>query len=212
MKRFAKLMLVGLGFALFILMMNPMPSHPAGGAPVTILNTPLPVTGSVSATIVGTPTVNVSSVPSINVQNAQNGSGVAIPLVERNADNPANQSFAMTLCSFSNSTCSSSAPNTFVVPSSANGGESNVRRLVIEYYTAQCSGIPATVAPTVDLFVVTAGQPNFYFIGPLLSDGDGFFYSNQQTRIYADAGSHLNLAMANTGLCNVTISGYLVLQ
>lgn len=70
MKQFVKLLAVSLGFGLFGLVMSLVPQKAAHGtvaAQVDVVNTPLPVTGNLNATIVGTPTVNVASAPPVNV-------------------------------------------------------------------------------------------------------------------------------------------------
>jgi len=70
MKRFAKLMLVTIGFGVLGFVMSLVPQKTAKGtvaAQVNVVNTPLPVTGNVNATLTGTPTVNVANIPPVNV-------------------------------------------------------------------------------------------------------------------------------------------------
>ena len=70
MNRFAKLMLVTIGFGVLGFVMSLVPQKTAKGtvaAQVNVVNTPLPVTGNVNATINGTPTVNVANIPPVNV-------------------------------------------------------------------------------------------------------------------------------------------------
>ena len=70
MKRFAKifaatLMFGGLGF-----LMSLFPQKTANGAkpsPIDVTNTPLPVKGDVGATILGTASAKVTSLPPLNV-------------------------------------------------------------------------------------------------------------------------------------------------
>lgn len=83
MKRSSKIVLSGLGlFLLAAMVVAPTPSHSSGSAPVTVVNTPLPVQGtigvnnlpavqSVSGTVsVGnTPNVNVANTPAVSVTN-----------------------------------------------------------------------------------------------------------------------------------------------
>lgn len=82
--------------------------------PVTVVNTPLPVTGTVSgninATIVGTPEVKIAT--------------RQVP-------------FAKTLCipNF----CTPASPDTFTVPATTNGGQT-VSELVIDFVSGACTG------------------------------------------------------------------------
>ena len=66
MKKFAKIMLIALGFGLVTLVLgfltsNPRPAHAAPVAHVIVTNTPLPIQGSVNANVTGT--VSVSNFP-----------------------------------------------------------------------------------------------------------------------------------------------------
>lgn len=130
----------------------------------------------------------------------------------QDVNNPANEPFAKTLCFATMSGGCNGAPGQFTVPTVVGSPSAPVERLVIEYYSAQCS----QQASALNLEVTSAGSDNFYYIGPWLLDSTAVYYSNQQTRIYADPGTvvYLNAGAIGPGnsTCNVTVSGYLVLQ
>lgn len=102
MKQFGRLMLLTLGFGLFAVVLSSLPNHPAAAAPnqaVTVVNTsanPVPVAGSVNATLTGT--VNAAQSGTWNV--GINGNTAATPLFVRDTDNPARQPF-VSFCSLS---------------------------------------------------------------------------------------------------------------
>jgi hypothetical protein len=94
MKHFGRLMLLTLGLGLCAVVMSSFPSHPAAAAPgpgVTVLNTPLPVTGTVAvnnfpafpATLTGT-TVPVSGTLNATATLAP-GSSVSVANTPTNA-------------------------------------------------------------------------------------------------------------------------------
>ena len=67
MKRFARALAVFFGIVVlgsFVLLVPQKNAAGAGSAPVTIVNTPLPVTGDVSATVSGT--VGIAGTPTVN--------------------------------------------------------------------------------------------------------------------------------------------------
>src|SRR5580692_3205003 len=95
MKRLAKLFAATLGFGALGFILSLFPQKTANGVtptPVDVTNTPLPVKGDVGATILGTPSVKVTSLPPVAVQNPV-ANGAATPLVTQAADNPALQPF-----------------------------------------------------------------------------------------------------------------------
>jgi len=70
MKHFARLLTATIGLMSMAFVVSLVPQKAARGtvaAQVEVVNTPLPVTGSVSATLTGTPTVNVATMPPVNV-------------------------------------------------------------------------------------------------------------------------------------------------
>jgi hypothetical protein len=72
MKYFGRFMLLTLGLGVVAVVLSSFPSHPAaamGSAPVTVINTPLPVTGNVNAAQSGPWTVGVTGTPTVAVNN-----------------------------------------------------------------------------------------------------------------------------------------------
>ena len=142
----------------------------------------------------------------------------AQPVPTRDVDNPAYEPFVRTLCAGVAANCGGTQGTSFTVPTTGVNS-SPVRRLVIEYYSTLCFEVTAPGVPVNTLYVFTGGQQNFFYIGPLQissnASTDSYYYSNQQTRIYADPGSSVQLGFGNTGgspTCDVTVTGYLVLQ
>ncbi len=239
------LLTLGLGLFAIALSFFPrrpvVAAPPTPTIPVNVTNTPLPVTGNVNASITNasvpvsvqnaalnvnaaitnTPNVNVANLPTVQLA-AGTTVGVTggtfslsntptTPIFTRDVDNPAQQPFVGTLCAGTQN-CSSMA---FSVPLSIAATSTPVVRLVIEYYSIECFGVTAPDVPTLYFNIFTGGTEYIYYPGPLVLSSDGNYYSNQQTRIYADPGSSVQLGFFNPGgsnACNVTVSGYLVHQ
>ena len=199
----------------------------AGSAPVTVMNTPLPVTGSVNAAvtgtvgITGTPSVNatitnssvpvsgtvaVSSLPTVNLGgNVTVGNTSANPVLTQATDNPASQPFQ-----FFNTT--ESFPGfSFTVPGH--------KELVIEYLYIACFS-PTNIQPTFAFQLNTAagGFAGIYKFAPTAStvNGGGFLSTNQTVRIYADPGTEVGISLIGASIgspitsCETTVSGHLV--
>lgn len=96
--------------------------RPGPSTPVTVVNTPLPVTGTISGDVTATVTGDV------------NATLVGTPQVRIATDHV---SFSKRLCipDF----CTPASPSSFTVPSSTAGGQT-VKELVIEFVSARCSG------------------------------------------------------------------------
>ena len=191
-----------------------------------ITNAAVPVSGTVNANITNTPSVNVSSLPAVQLA-AGTTVGVtggtfslantsATPIFTRDVNSPTNQPFAASICitNFGPSCPGTADPTQFVVP--VTGANSNpVLMGVIEYYSSYCVGVtqPSDSA-FLDLSARTAGKDNSFYISPVLSSG--VYYSNQQTRIYVDPGTpvhpEISREAGSNATCYVTISGYLVTQ
>src|SRR5271154_7123143 len=106
MKHFARIVLLTLSLGLAAIALSFYPSHPAsaaGGPTVTVTVTPLPlpVTGSVNAAVTGT--VGVTGGP-VAVSNVLDASSNPIPVMVRDADNPARQPFYATVSFFGTTT------------------------------------------------------------------------------------------------------------
>jgi hypothetical protein len=105
--------------------MAPMTTIPA--IPVTVANTPLPVTGNVNATITGTPTVNVNSLPAVQLSGTPAVSLNTSPTspLYVDADRPARNSFTASCFTDNYDSSSGQASCTiFTIPAS--------RQVVIE--------------------------------------------------------------------------------
>jgi hypothetical protein len=139
----------------------------------------------------------------------------AQPVPTRDVDNPAYEPFVGRLCAGVVVNCGGLGTS-FVVPTT-DANSIPVRRLVIEYYSTECMGVTPSEIPRNALLVLTGGQQNAFYIGPLQQSSnatDSFYYSNQQTRIYAEPGSNVLFDFFNDGgspTCNVTVTGYLVI-
>jgi len=193
------------GLALIGSFMNSRPSavQAADGGPTVTIDPkqlPLPMTGNVQIT--GTPSISFSNTASS-------------PLYTRDVDNPARRPFQTTLCltaSFGQpaSSCGSTTSQ-YAVPSD--------RRLVIEFVSGFCStgpvgGTALTILRT-ELNTTVAGIPVQHNIP--LTPGLGHFDAAQQTRIYADPGTNVNLggslsagSTPTSVICDITMSGYTI--
>lgn len=138
--------LFGLGLFLLGLMVVSPTSHSSGSAPVTVINTPLPVQGTVNlgnspmvnaaqsgawnVGISGTPTVAIGSFSgNVPVANPLDGSGNAVPLVTKDSENPGRHYFSVVNtnnCTFVSGLCKTVVykvpPNEVAVVESVSGG------------------------------------------------------------------------------------------
>jgi len=193
----------------------------AGTAPVTVMNTPLPValqgtgsiTGNVNAAQSGPWSVGVTTLPAVQLAAgttvAINGGSVAF-------DDPARQAYVVELCAAYDDECSPGASETTLPVGT---------RFVIE----QASGYCKVINLAIDGWEVKArlnGQNHSYEIRDKISADDdestnGLFF--EQTRIYADGGGvnglSVQLIEPHSGethtfgphaSCKITLSGYLV--
>lgn len=210
MKPFSKIIFLTLGFGVLAVVLSSLPSHPAAVAAsniglVSVTNTPLPVTGSVAATITGTPTVNaqqsgawnvgITGTPSVNVGNTS-ANPVPVQAVHRTV-------VQVTSTLSCNPTC---APVTlYSVPTG--------KQLVVEYVNFLGQGDPGGVEA---LFFVTPNgniSSNFIYV-PIKSTGlvgFGGFIASENVKFYG-VGGDLTVQLYTTGTTpagNITISGYL---
>jgi hypothetical protein len=226
MKRFAKLLLATLGFSALGLVVSLVPQKAAKGsvaAQVQVVNTPLPVAGNVNATINGTPTVNVASMPAINVgQVTLSGNvpvvnpvtgGNPVPLQIQDADNPTRQSFHfLDSCTFVNTLCQDIGYN---IPLG--------KTLVVEDISGYCT-IPQTQFKTVPMIAVGAATEAVYLTPTVLyADSNSLFLGfGRSVKLYAPnrgpnatAFNQLNFVPTQSffsGSCNISYQGYLVNQ
>jgi hypothetical protein len=191
-KQFSKIISLTLGFGLLVVVLSSLPSHPATTAAdkidlVRVTNTPLPVTGSVAATINGTPNVNVG-----------NTSANPVPV-------QAVHSTVVQVTAFL-SWAQNCDATLYTVP--------NGKRLVVEYVSYLGSGDPGV--PEALFFLTPNGNNNGAFINvPIKSTGiigSGGFIASEMVKFYA-VGGDLTVQLYTTNSAspsgNITISGYL---
>src|SRR5262245_34319139 len=172
---------------------------PADGINVNVLNAPLPVTGTLSGSVTGSVSFNNSA---------------ASPVPVRDVDSAATQPIQFRLCFAAG----------LGLPASCNFPHevqlAPDKRLVIEYVSGGCflGGEVTNVKVIVQTFVSgVLGNHQTHLQADVLDRRSPDIA--QQTRIYADAGSKINLAgSAGAGAiqssveCTITLSGYTVTQ
>lgn len=218
------------------LRLNPIAAAPpTPSVPVSVVNTPLAVTGNVNANI-GTPTVNVASLPPIsgavtatlsNTSVTVNNAATA-PVLVRDVDNPVNNPYGVSICVSPAGLegCTTSASTT-TVPTATPSGQA-VKGLVVEFFSGSCYSVPGgEVLNLVLLVTPPAGTgvqiaPTFVPVNTLTSASFVSYAFSQQTRFYAPPGSTIvfeasyNTASSSTGppplFCGATINGYFATQ
>jgi hypothetical protein len=185
---------------------------PPGGLNVNVVNTPLPVQGTVSGTvsISGTPSVNVANTPNVNVANTPNVN-VTNTVTTIDAANPASQPFQRAEVVSWNNPNLIGGDATFTVPAG--------KRLVIEVVSYSLF-LPTGTRPTLNFIDVSTANSNqspvSYYVPVSLQGNNGtedVFTGNSLTRLYADPGSTVDVAVrsnSTSGLASVSVSGYLV--
>ena len=190
-----------------------------GSAPVTVLNTPLPValqgtgsiTGQVSATQSGAWNVGVTSLPAVQL-----APGTTVNVAGGGISDSARQAYALTLCATFTDDCGG-APSSATLPLNT--------RFVIEYVSGSCF-VRNTGIHGWRLATRLNGQPVEYIIPDKIGAHDdesteGLF--SNLTRFYADGGQtdSLSVSLFEAGFieshdygpvseCDITLSGYLV--
>jgi len=190
---------------------QPLPSQAAGSAPVTVVNTPLPVSlegtgniaGTVAATQSGAWNVGVTSLPAVQLAAGATvgisgfSNTAATALFTSDIDAAARAAFAVALCSdIGDGTCAGvyQEPNTTTLPVG--------QRFVIEQISHGCDGGAYINA--------SLNGHSYQYVLP--GTGGGF---SQQQRIYVDGGVanglafHLNSPTTDSS-CRATLSGHLV--
>ncbi len=216
MKQFAKVLLLTLGFGVLAVVLGFVTSGqvgaqdpgPPGGLDVHVVNTPLPVTGTVG--ISGTPTVNLGAGNTVGINGTVKvGNSASSPVLVRDVDDAARSAFHASADVGIPDTRSEGLATITTVPAG--------KRLVIEYVSILAQ------APTgqklfaqITVFVDSVGQNHFITLTPqgAFSSTD-VFTAAQPTRLYADAGTNVTASLfrnATTGVVGntVAISGYLV--
>jgi hypothetical protein len=179
---------------------------PAAGINVHVVNTPLPVQGTVnvgnfpaSSTVSGS--VSITGTPDVKVTNT-----ASAPVLTRDVDNPALQPF-QNVRVISTPAGLLGGDETFTVPAG--------KRLVIEFVSFQGSWPAGQATTRLFIGVCNSGggacQTRFFFPavpqGPDFG-GDSLFTASSPTRLYADPGTDVTVsvrrnAAAGTGLASV---------
>ena len=214
-----------------------IPSHEsaqaAGAAPVNVTNTPLPVQGTVSAAqsgawnvgINGTPSVNVATLPALEISGSVDVSGG--PVIVRNEPlgvlNVRDANWKNVLNTFSRRLCVASSP-----VFSCGGGTPSVAVpaglfWVIDQVSGNCSSLVGTQVLAVEM-VVNDARGNSSFTIPLTypaanAPDSGFVFERTQivvrpftppaTATVTVAAGHFATA-SQDAMCLVTASGHLV--
>lgn len=191
-----------------------------GSAPVTVVNTPLPVSltgtgnisGSVNAAQSGAWNVGVTSLPSVQLAAGTTvgitgglSNTAATPLFVRDVDEPGRNAHVVHVCQSTISPCGG-----VTVPVG--------NRYVIEQVAGECQVGTGSTIYGFRLHAWLNGAENVYPVRNNISAESGggqtttgFFF--QPARIYADGGTELSVAFAGVGgsaFCGVTLSGHLV--
>jgi hypothetical protein len=194
----------------------------SGTAPVTVVNTPLPValqgtgtiTGQVSAAQSGPWSVGVTSLPAVQLAP---GATVSLAGGSLALDDPAKEAYAVTLCASEYTDGCFSTPSAVTLPVG--------KRFIIEYTSGHCY-VRNTGIHGWTLKARLNGQDFFYQISDKISAHDdqsteGLF--GDQVLIYADGGvpNGLSVNLFPAGFtedhdlgpfdsCDITLSGRLI--
>ena len=235
MKRFAHLWLVTLGFGSlgFVLsLVPPKNATGAGGAPVIVTNTPLPVSGNVNAAQSGAWTVGVNNFPAFPA--ALTGTTVPVsgtvsasisgnvPIVNPvdNLNNPmpvtistADDALRTPVGARCVINATAGSCTVYSVPSGS--------RLVIQSVSVSVTRVNQGIDPSETFFLVQTNRLEFAQHMPLFlqgSDSSGDYLTGQSaTRMYADPNSDVRCGIlfdgpssATQGVLECEVSGQLV--
>jgi hypothetical protein len=210
MKKFAKIMLIALGFGLVTVALGFLTSQPAPAqapistVPVRVTNTPLPVQGTLGASQNGAWNVGVSNFPATQTvsfngvaQPVSFSNATGIPLFTRDVDNPARQP-VFGSCGVINQLPTNggfvSCNISFTSPTSSFSSVPAGQRLVIEFVSVEADVPTGTKALRFGI-QTTVGNANTdvgfvpsTLIGTLNINGVNLdeYKVGQQTRIYED--------------------------
>jgi len=165
---------------------------------------PLPVTGN--TTVSG----SVAATQSGNWNVGISGNSATNPLFTRDVDNPARQPVQIELCTFDGAFSCGSIFSSYQV--------SSTRRLVVEYVSGECLRDPTTkisLLPSLSTSVANVLGDHKFFAeqAAVESPTTARHVIHQETRIYADPGTFVNLNPGGVGfesICAVTLSGYTI--
>lgn len=204
--------------------------------PVTVVNPSLAVTGSVNANI-GTPTVNVASLPTVNATLTNSSITVAnpntSPLPVHDVNDPADNPYSATACFSPSGTggCTTAA-STFTVPSTLTPSGQAVKQLVVDFVSGTCYSATGGEVTNLSLLVTPPSGVNYYQtqyaatfvpVQTLSAAGNVSYAYSQQTRTYVLPGSTITFeASYNTQylggtappplFCDTNVQGHFVTQ
>jgi hypothetical protein len=221
LKKYLVMTAVVSGLAIIGGLMTPVPLvadkpniiGPAGTVPVTVTNTPLPVTGSVA--ISNSPTVAIGNTPNVNIVNSpivglSSNASVHLnnttPLLIQDSDNPARQPFQGTATWTITDGFVGVCQTVLTVPQN--------KKAVIEFVSAFIIVPGGQTVNRVQFIDRQLTGDITHELHPL-SNGGSLFNVEQQLRVYADSNSLINVCpfrdqTAGAGSVLATVSGYLV--
>jgi hypothetical protein len=239
MKRFAKLLVVTLGFGALGFVISLVPQRNAtgaGAAPVSIVSSiPLSVNGTLSAQqsgnwnvgITGTPTVSLAAGTGVNVRNPLDSLNNPIALVTRDTDQAARRPFSAGVgCNL--------GLNGGLPPCPPLPTGNTTRTLfqppigqtaAVQFVAAECNFTASGQSGAVEISFLSAGAPEplriLYGMSPFSgTSGNNFVVVTQPTTIYVQStateqGSiFLDTLEAQPGAlvgdCHIDVTGYLI--
>jgi hypothetical protein len=212
---------------------------PPTSIPVNVTNTPLPVsiggTPTVNATINGTPSVNVASLPAISATLTNSsitvGNPATDPVPVHDVNDPAANPYSATACFSPSGTGGCLTGNNTVTVPSVTLSNQPVKQLVIEFVSGSCYSVTGGEIFALELLITPPSGigPTYQtqysaFLVPvqtLNANGNIEYVYSQQTRLYALPGSTVVLyAGYNTQatteppplFCQVNMQGHFATQ
>jgi hypothetical protein len=169
---------------------------PTPSIPVAVTNTPLPVsiagTPSVNANIAGTVNANLTN-SSITVGNPADN-----PVLVRDVDNPANDTFESYVCRAEGSftvNCPAGF-DTVTIPTTTNSG-APAKMLVIDNVSGTCTAAPGGEIINVQFDIPAGGYAHFLVPVTTFSSSSEIDYAfAQETRLYAAPGQPVTVGTA----------------
>ena len=171
------------------------------------------ILGTPSVSLVGTPVVSLAAGGGVSVANAVDGSGNPIPLLIRDADNPARQPFITTCQGLTPMSANNLGTCSFTtVPAG--------KRFVVETATGGCQAPSGSklFQLAAGVFNSTSGREAVISVLPVITgpfNGTDNFVMNSSQRFYVDPGDTPGFSFGSTDtsgstFCFFTLSGYLI--
>lgn len=183
---------------------------PTPSIPVAVTNTPLPVN------VANTPTVNANLAPNSSVTV---GNSATNPVLVRDVDNPANDTFESYVCRAEGSflvNCPAGF-DTVTIPTTTNSG-APAKMLVIDNVSGTCSAAPGGEIINVQFDIPAGGYAHYLVPVTTFSNGSEIDYAfAQETRLYATPGQPVTVGTArHVGspdyICYLQFTGHFVRQ